>query len=278
MKETAELRVDEEFAPLLFAPSEGKRLGTSIRRISIDTSDPRFRRAVELQRACVLEHGRPFVYGWDITRKYTKGELASARLFSVIWTAPFEPVGEQCGTTYETSRACQYCGVGSVQLGPLVLDGRTIPRSVDFAQTIANERIVSERARQLFIQGGVAGADWHEIRYRPAVVGVQQWHQMSVATSIDLVPPTLIGNGPFSWTDDERCPLGHVAGLNLFSEVTVRSKDLNADDIIRSAQLVGTNRGVLRPAPVFLVRSRVRDLVLQNDLKGWRFEIANIEN
>jgi len=49
MRETAELRVDEDYASKLFADSEGTKLGIA-RKITIAIDDPRFARIGELQR------------------------------------------------------------------------------------------------------------------------------------------------------------------------------------------------------------------------------------
>lgn len=50
------------------------------------------------------------------------------------------------------------------------------------------------------------------------------WHQLRlVAPPVYVVSPTTFGIDPFD--DDQlgvyRCPLGHVAGLNVISEVTI---------------------------------------------------------
>ena len=51
MREIVELRVNERYANVLFR-NEGKRLGTSVRKIQIDREDPRFQRISELQGVC----------------------------------------------------------------------------------------------------------------------------------------------------------------------------------------------------------------------------------
>src|ERR1044072_4941273 len=108
MRETIELRVDEEFAYLLFGDAEGIRLNSSVRKITLSTSDPRYQRVGELQRRLRAERGKPFFYGWSIARRYTAAELRSADLFSAEWTSTFEPEGETCGTAYDETYACPH--------------------------------------------------------------------------------------------------------------------------------------------------------------------------
>ena len=78
MTETAEFRVAEEFAHLLFSDDEGRK-GGAVRRIAIDTSDLRFAKIGELQEELRRRHNRPFYYGWDVVRRYTNAELETAR-------------------------------------------------------------------------------------------------------------------------------------------------------------------------------------------------------
>ena len=61
----------------------------------------------------------------------------------------FEPEGESCGTEYDDSAACESCGVGRRQVSELVLDIGKL-RSLDFAETIASEKILSARFVDLF--------------------------------------------------------------------------------------------------------------------------------
>src|SRR5437899_700759 len=98
MREVAEFRVAEEFASMLFADSEGRRLGDSVRKIEIETSDPRFVQIGRLQHEIQAKQGKHFFYGWHLDRRYSKGELARASCFKLIVSAVFEPAGEVCGT------------------------------------------------------------------------------------------------------------------------------------------------------------------------------------
>jgi hypothetical protein len=101
MRETCELRVDEDFSGLLFAKHEGKRIGTSVRKVELETNDPKFAEAGRLQTELRQTKGKPFFYGWHIRRYYSEAEYQAADLFHLSTSSTFEPAGEECGTKYD---------------------------------------------------------------------------------------------------------------------------------------------------------------------------------
>lgn len=107
MKELLELRVDREFAWMLFDETEGSLLGTSVQKVLLAIDDPRIRRVGELQRQITSSTDRAFFYGWRLVRRYSSSELDRAALLSVTWKRTFEPAGEECGTVYDESTACR---------------------------------------------------------------------------------------------------------------------------------------------------------------------------
>lgn len=280
MREIAELRVDEAFAPMLFEPDEGKRLGDSVRKVELETSAPRFKQIGELQRDLRRSVGKPFFYGWGLRRKYTKHELASAALLQLKVTVVFEPAGEECGTKYDESTACSRCGAGGKQAGPLFLDVKRIPKGKDFAKTIAGEVVISRRASELFIQHGVTGVAFHPVRTKGArSLELPDWSQLVIhSADADIVPPTRAGIDPFN--DDpkgeHRCAEGDTIGLNLLSEVSVDAASRGQGDIAASRQFVGVRRGSLRPERVILISQKVRQLIDAEKLKGCEIEVAHL--
>jgi hypothetical protein len=303
MRETIELKVVERFAPLLFGDTEGVRLSSDIRKVTLSTRDPRYQRVGELQRRLRLERNESFFFGWDITRRYTAAELKGAEWFSVLWTSTFEPEGERCGTVYDDAAGCSHtyvpatttlipgagyvpigaytCGVGARQVTPLILDGRSIPRGKDFATTIAHEEIVSERAKGVLEQVGITGIRFEPVRYRGLRPKVGQWYQMTVVSKpLEIIAPTVAGVGPFDWDDvgHYRCPHGHSIGLNLLSELSLERPADRQSDVCRTRQCVGARLGVLRPRAILVVSQKVRNVVVEFGLKGWRFEVAHSVN
>jgi hypothetical protein len=279
MKELLELRISRDFAWMLFNEGEGTVLGSSVQKVLLAIDDPRIPRIGELDRQIQASTGRAFFYGWRLVRRYTRREVADAALLRVIWKRIFEPAGEECGTVYDESPACQHCGVGRTQRGPLVLDGRRMPSS-DFASTIAGENIVSERSAKAFQDAQLVGC-----RFDPVIFsgGGQRrtapWYQLRVdSPSLEIVAPTLAGIDPFDLDEPGRyrCPAGHTLGLNLLSEISVRtSTSIRSSDFALSRQYLGCRRGLLRPWRVLLVSPRVYRLVESQRLTGWEFEVAH---
>jgi hypothetical protein len=279
MREFLELRVDRDFAWMLFDETEGSLLGTSVQKVILDIEDPRVRRAGELQQQLRASTDRAFFYGWRLIHRYTPKELKEARLFSVTWKRVFEPAGEECGTAYDEGTACQHCGAGRSQRGPLVLDGRRIPSS-DFASTIAaGEDIVSARATRAFQEAELTGCRFEPVEFSRGK-GQANWYQLRVeAPLLDIVDPTVAGVNPFDLDDlgRFRCPSGHMLGLNPLSEISVKaSAETALTDFALSRQYLGCRRGLLRPWRVLLVSPRVYHLVKSQRLKGWEFEVAHI--
>jgi hypothetical protein len=256
-----------------------RRTLTAIRKVVIESSDPRFARIGQLQEELRSTTGKSFFYGWDLQRRYTKREMAAASLVHVIWRRTFEPSGEECGTVYDESSACNLCGAGAKQVGWLTLDGRRLPTG-DFATTIGGEYIVSRRAKAIFDAEHVTGwqLDPVYLKGRGPTVRLSDWFQLVVVSNpVEIAPPTVAGDGPFNLDpqNKNRCPLGHVIGLNLISEVWIKMPPAGVGDILHSRQLVGTRRGLLRPEPRLLVTPRVREMVVAHGLKGWQFEVAH---
>lgn len=278
MREFYEFRLDESFAPLLFSSSEGKRLGESIRKVQLRASDPRFVRVGELQRALRASHGRPFFFGWSLTRRYSVQEVKAAKLFHLRITSEFDPAGEECGTQYDETTACRQCGAGARQAGSLVLDVRRIPKSKDIAKTIAGELIVARRVAERLRGEHISGVDLRPVRTMEGGESASWFQLMIRSAEVDVAPPTRTGIDPFD--DDEngeyRCPLGHVIGLNLLSEVSVREGTRGDADASVSRQFIGARRGLLRPERLILVSPRLRDVISRNKVKGCQLEIAHL--
>lgn len=280
MREIAEFRIDEQFAPMLFGADEGKRMGSSVRRIELEVTDNRYKQVGRLQSELRATQGKPFFYGWDLRRQYAKSELVMADLFSLRLPATFEPAGEERGTKYDESSSCSHCGSGAKQVGPLLLDVRRIPKGKDFAKTIAGEVIVSRRVLELFKQHGITGVAMNPVRMSAASSAESKdWFQLSaLSASAEIIVPTRVGNNPFDDDpkDEGRCPLGDLLGLNLLSEVTIRASTRGNNDFVSSRQFIGVRRGLLRPERVLFISPKVWKLIESEKLKGVEVEIARL--
>jgi len=185
VREKLELRVREEYAPLLFSKNEGTHLGDSIRKVVLDSSDPRLDQVAEFQKE-YRRLKRRFFSGWIYHREYSERELASAPCFTLETTAVFEPAGEDCGTLYDEHDTCAHvftsgetrlpgrqpikwkrsCGAGARQISDLTLDFRKIPKNKDIARTIAHEWIVSQQLADLLLDSRMTGFELRPVRHK----------------------------------------------------------------------------------------------------------------
>jgi hypothetical protein len=113
-------------------------------------------------------------------------------------------------------------------------------------------------------------------RGKPAPV----WYQLVATATVDLVAPTRIGVDP---CDDDskgehRCPRGDTIGLNRLSEIWISRQQFmgSNSDIARTKQFIGVRRGVLRPEPLYVISPRLWRLLVENEIKGFRFEVAHL--
>ena len=276
MQELYEFRVYEEFASLVFRDDEGKRLGTSIRKVVLDRDDPRFERVRALQIE-FRARGDFFFMGWGIKRKYSTVEIEAAPLFQVIPTRYFEPEGEECGTLYDDTQACRFCGTGAPRLGPLILKTKRIPSTADIASSIASEIVVSERFVAALKAARASGFEDEPV-FNPGriLAASAQWRTLRFSNeTVRIVPPTVVGDGPFS-TGLDPCECGDLVGLNLISELTVDASIRGVEDIAVTRQFVGVRRGVLRPWRPMLVSPEVRQSLIEHRTRGWRFEVVHV--
>lgn len=284
MTEVYEFRVKERFAPLMFAPDEGERLGNSVRRVRLRGTDPKMARVADLQVE-LESQGECFFYGWVIHRRYSNRELDSAELFHLEPKVHFEPHGEETGTAHDDSAACAKCGAGALRNGPLILDTSNVSLRKDMARTIASEWIVSSRLASLMQSEDIAGVTFAPV-YGPTgsrsglrLAESPFWKDPIVQDhAVRVCSPTHVGIDPFPSAQDEstRCPEGHLLGLNLVSEVHISAETRSDFDIAFTREYVGVRRGVIRPRQLLLVSQRIRALFMRHEITGYRLEIVHV--
>jgi len=297
MREEIDLRIPEENAQGHLPDEAGERLGDSVRRIQVAMTDPLVEHLRQLDRE-FRARGDVFFTGWNIQRRYSRRELEEAELLHVWPKTVFEPAGEECGTVYDETAACDHvfepesevdvcgfrdripastCGAGARQVTPLHLDVRRIPRKVDFAQTIAGEVVASLRVREVFLDRGLVGVEFDPVRQANAGGAPSpEYFQLNViGAPVELAAATRAGGHLFDETGYGRCPRGHVVGLNLLSEVYVQQRSLGAADVMVTKQMVGVRRGLLRPRPMLLFSPCAWRAIEEAKLKGLIVEVAH---
>ncbi|MBJ7880430.1 hypothetical protein [Gelidibacter salicanalis] len=279
MKETIELRINYDYANLLFKADEGKKLGTSVKVVELLKNDPRYNQVPIIAKKVKQKYDEVFFFGWEIKRKYSKKELDTAPLLHIKIKSTFEPAGEECGTLYDETVACEICGAKRKQRSPLRLKYGSVPKK-DIARTIAGEVVVSEKFATAFKQKGLKG-----LIFEPVVFdkGASNYYQLVASTKIELSQSTVAGINPFDLSASSereiyKCPKGHTLGLNLLSEAYVlNSQSITENDFFSSKQQIGVKRGLLRPEPLYFCSPAFREMVEEEMLSGFDFEIAHIQ-
>jgi hypothetical protein len=278
MKEIIEFRICNEYAHLLLKVDEGKR-NASNTVIHITKEDPKFERIRILSKEIREKKNDFFFLYSNIKREYSKNEFETATLFQMKIKTMFEPAGEECGTMYDETTACEICGANRKQIGSLKLKKGTIPKK-DIARTIAGEIIVSEKFEKAFNQRNLKGLDLVSVEYAK---GISDYYQLVATSEIELSQSTVAGINIFDLSTSSegeiyKCPKGHTIGLNLLSEAYVlNSSSIGESDFLVSKQKIGVKRGLLRPEPIYFCSQAFRKMIEEENLSGFEFEIANIE-
>lgn len=294
MKEILELRVNYDYAYLLFKADEGRNIGTSVRVVGISKDDPRYDQIPIISKQIKEKYDKSFFYSCKIKRSYSKKELDTATLLHMKIKITFEPAGEECGTVYDEMVACEICGANRKQVGPLKLKKGSIPKK-DIARTIAGEVVVSEKFAEAFVRRGLKGAILEPVVFHE---GTSNYYQLVALTEIELSQSTVVGIDPFDFSEGSeaiefiasegyhvtlekevyKCPKGHTIGLNLLSEpYVINSPLINEHDFFASKQKLGVKRGLLRPEPLYLCSPAFKRMIEEEKLSGFDFEIAHIQ-
>lgn len=293
MQEIFEFRIDSDFFHLLPKPNNGKASGI-VYIVTMTRNDPNFQEIGNLKRIVKEKYDKSFVFGWQIKRKYSIKELDTATLLHLKIKAVFEPTGEECGTQFDETVACEICGANRKQVSPLILKKGTIPKK-DIAKTIGGEVVVSEKFVNAIIQRKLKGLVLTPAKFERGVSG---YYQLTASTELGLSHHTAVGIDPFDFSESSeeieftvlggghikfekeiyKCPNGDSIGLNILSECYVlNSQSIREYDFFASKQKIGTKRGLLRPEPVYFCSQAFKRMIEEEKLTGFEFETAHIE-
>lgn len=241
---------------------------------------------------------------YEYKRIYTEAELNNAKWFLMTCTRHFEPTGEECGTIYDEGAACPICGAGAKQLSPLKLERSRIPKA-DIAQTIAGgeEIIVSERFVEMVRENNFSGMEFESVFGAGKQGRSLNYYQIHPQHYLDFSKKTVFGKNPFDLSGESpsytweylkldgrmvretfppkihKCPNGDNMGLNILSEAYLKSDQvLQGLDFFASKQTMGARMGLIRPTHLLFCSNRMMKLIKKNKLKGFKFEVAHIEN
>ncbi len=274
MKEITEFRIYKKYAGKLFHPNEGKDLDP-FQVVEVEKNDPKYEQIGFLTKEIRRKYNDLFFMYWNIKRKYSKKELDTTTLLHLIIKTTFEPTGEECGTLYDETVACEVCGANRKQINSLILKKGTLPKK-DIAKTIGGEVVVSEKFMNTARQWNLKG-----LQFSPS--NIEKYYQLTTSIEIELSSNIIVGINPFDLsTNNEgeiyKCPKGDTIGLNLLSEPCVfNSQSIENYDFFASKQKIGVKRGLLRPESIYFCSPTFRKMIKEKKLSGFEFEIANIE-
>ena len=274
MKEFVEFRINMEYAHLLFRDDEGTNLGDTVKVVRIEKNDPRFNVIGELQKKA-REKNDLFFSCFEYKRSYTETEINNAEWFQMFQTRHFEPSGEERSS---------------------------IPKA-DMAVTIAwgDEKVVSERFVNLVRDNNLKGMDFEPVISSANRGQKLNYYQVRPQYYLDFSKKTVFGRTPFDLSgkvpgytlegvqpdgtlvkkvippEIYKCPNGDNMGLCLLTEAYIKSDSvLNGLDFFASKQTIGGRRGVIRQDHLFFCSNRMMRLIKENNLKGFKFEVAHI--
>lgn len=272
------------------------------REIEMVVGDRNFVRLKALCREYAAR-GEKFGSWSNIRFEYSSSELESAERLTLYVTRRFDPCGEECGTEYDDAKGCQnvispggvlhfgsfwgdvtyppaICGYGSERKGPLRIRPSSVPKTADFAESIAGEIVVTERVKVGIESMGCRGVSFETVgTFRRPARSPRPLFAMVVTGGLVRYHPSMFwGKMPeLTPSRPSPCPMGHLIPGSPTSETCVVREDLTGEAFQRSFQMSGYRQGLLRPQAETFVTPEVRRLALQEGWKGVEFTVALVK-
>jgi hypothetical protein len=279
MNATIELRLPEAKANTVLLAEEGERIAGIARRVIYPLDDERLGKIGRLHRE-MKARGESLITSWSIRREYSPSEIERAEMLHLIIAPTLEPAGEECGTVYDESVACELCGAGRTLHPPLRLDTRKFGSDISVARTIAGDEVIcSEQIAKVI--GRLGRETINLTPVETTSTEIRSWSALSPnkrGASAQVLATTQFGIDPFDFDDDGiyRCPRGHVAGLNLLSELWIARTSVSGADITFSDVFVGTKRGLLRPYHLIMISSPLWKEIRAEGASGCSVEVVHL--
>ena len=291
MKEILELRINYQYAHLLFKEDEGINLGDplfgppSVKVVKVDTSTPLWEQVKKTCDYVYEKYKKTFYYSWNFKRIYTTKEVAEAKLFKMEVRKCFEPAGEECGTEYDEQSACPICGTGRKQVSPLKLKKGRFLNKRDVARTLSYEIVVSKRFVEVVQKNDIKGMTFGPV-YLNNKLSEDCFQLMMEGEHLEVDEQTKFGGDPYDIYPDEGwaegCPKGDHLGLNILSEAYVKASEaLSQYDFLLSRQAYGVKKSLspnslFYPQHLLFCSPRLYHVIKDNGLKGFDFEVAHV--
>ena len=171
------------------------------------------------------------------------------------------------------------------------------------AVTIAwgDETIVSERFVEMVKDNSLKGMNFEPVFSQGQRGQKLNYYQVRPRYYLDFSKKSVFGQDPFNLSGEfpgctlegvqpdgtlvkkvippeiYKCPNGDNMGLSILSEAYVKSDSVLIDlDFFASRQTVGGRGGLIRQHHLFFCSNRMMKLIKENNLKGFKFEVAHI--
>jgi hypothetical protein len=105
------------------------------------------------------------------------------------------------------------------------------------------------------------------------------WFQLcAISSRVLTCPPTKYGITPFDENVEasNECPLGHVSGRRILTEIAIRREDWDQSDLVATTNLIGFRSGYFVPEPMLLISPRLWRFMVDNKVRGVAFEVAHL--
>lgn len=280
MRQQLEIRIPEDSARTVLPSDIGTVVGkeVAVRVIRLDLNDPLVKQVAAIDQARMAA-GRALITSWSIQRTYERTEIELAQLFLLKPRQFIDCAGEQFGTQYDQAPACPFCGFGRRQMSPLRLSCRCRPRG-EISQTLAADELVVSQTF-MGVQTPVNGAKFMPIEWAGNCPDLAGWSQLVIVGNRVRVDRTLtrFGESPFEAANTTRtaCPLGHVLGLNILSELHCVRESYSGADIALTDIGVGSRAGLLVPAPLVVLSGEYGRQLIKAKIRGADLEVAYLE-
>lgn len=290
MKELYEFRVLNKYSHLLFNDNEGENIGSLVKKVILDTSSPKFKQIGEINNKLWLEnHAFLFTY-WECKRTYTNDEILSSEIIHLDIRKRLDTDGDDADNAYDETFACPICGAHAKQVSELRFSKRNWLGKHDVSMTLSGEVIVSKKFRDFIENNHLKG-----LNFMPIYVGKnisEDCFQLSFLKELTVSEKTKFGVNPFGHyhdiingkylcfnTDPYKCPKGDNLGKCILSEVYIKENSIPTDaDFIVSKQTYGGRMNLFRPYHMFFCTQRAMQLMKENGIKGFDYEVTHIVN
>lgn len=298
MKETLKVVLYNRFDKLLYNYKQDYKVIRNfgdITHIEIDTLSKLYNNLKAIYDDVRNQYNFHLFAGWQYHRVYTRSEIYSARLFQINIRKWFnDSCGKEHGTVYDHSYACPICHSGERQVSPLHLPKGRYMLHRDVIITLGYEVVVSKRFVDMCKANNLKGLTFGPV-YFGKTLSQDYFQLMEEGTTLEVSPETKFGINPCDysgscpipsnlnngiWKDGieiYKCPKGDNLGLNILSEAYVKDCSAISDcDFFISRQTYGVYRGLAVPHHLLFCSPRMRQLIIDNNIKGFDFEIAHV--